>query len=74
MNNEVTVNDVMNNLSVSKNSAYGLVTFLVDTGLARKTGDRREPGKRGKGQTVYTLSERAHHFLQTLMNKESNNG
>lgn len=49
--------EVASELNVEKPQAYGLIQFLIAKGLAREDGSRREPGQKGKGQTIYVFSE-----------------
>lgn len=51
-----TVSDVSEVLGVDKDVAYNLVRFLEARGHVAKVGSRHEPGKRGRGQSVYNLS------------------
>jgi hypothetical protein len=53
-----TVNSVATKLGVDRDVAYNLVKFLEATGLFVKTGDvERVPGVRGKGSSVFKLSD-----------------
>ncbi len=60
-----TVSDLATELDVSEKAARGLVTFLVETKLARFRGER--PATRGKGAHVYTIETGAGDKVRKML-------
>lgn len=51
-----TIQQVAERTGVSKEAAYGLVTFLKAKGLATEAGKIPQPaGKKGQGQNLYEM-------------------
>lgn len=67
----MTLTDIATKLGVDKTVAYGLVRFLEAKSLILATGTKRQPGAKGKGAKVYTLSDSANVDLQSLFAKLS---
>lgn len=54
-----TIDEIADMLKVRRDSAAGLVKFLVELDIARFRGERPSPSGRGKGAYVYDFPEGA---------------
>ena len=55
--NTVTVEEFSRRLGVDKTIGYGLMRYLEARGLVTRSGTIKDEGVRGKGKTLYRLSE-----------------
>lgn len=70
---QFTTLELATKLQVSKESAYGLITFLKEKGIAVECGKTsKPPGQRGKGQTVYCVDhwEEVTNIVSTVLSIE----
>lgn len=66
----MSTQELAEKLDVDKTTAYGLIKFLCSVGAAEKSGTRKTHGKRGKGESLYTVNaENLDHCLKALFLK-----
>lgn len=56
---EFTIRELMERCKLEKPVAYALMTVLVGIGAAKEVGRRKEMGKKGPGEIVYTAEQAA---------------
>ena len=62
-----TTKDIASIFNCDKTQAYYLITFLCGMKLAQKTGTKKQEGKRGKGESLYSIEDNAFDVLKDKM-------
>lgn len=60
---KTTIKELSERLEVSYASALGLVKFLEEKELAKDIGRQKEEGQKGKGSTIWEISDGANDGL-----------
>jgi len=67
MSKEYTASTFAETLSIDKDDAYNLLRFLVSQKLAENLGAKQAPGKKGRGESHYSIKVTAPDAVKKLL-------